>query len=299
MKDEFFGFLLIDKDPNMTSHDVVDVVRRKLRCKVGHTGTLDPFATGLLIMVLGKATRLADYMQKQDKEYEVEMELGEERDSYDITGALVEQREVGEISEEKIKSALSEFVGEIEQVPPMHSAVKFEGRRAYKFAREGKRVSLNKRKITIYDIALLEAKLPLVRFKVRCSSGTYIRSLVHDIGVNLGTLAFTKSLRRTEVGKFDVDNAIGLRNFLDMNEEEIDKKVLDPAKALDFISQIEVTEKQLEDIMHGRKIKADIPSDAESPMLAVRNEKLVAIMNIFARNEHATLKPDKVFVQKT
>jgi len=293
---EYFGFLLVDKEKGMTSHDVVHEVRTKLKCKVGHTGTLDPFATGLLILALGKATRLAEFIQKQDKEYEVEMILGEERDSYDVMGALVEKRELGQVTDDAINSVLEKFKGEIEQTPPAFSALKVGGQRAYKLARRGEEVKIPKRKISILKLELVSIDLPSITLRVGCSSGTYIRSLVHEIGIELDTLAYAKELRRLSVGKYSVKDAVTLRQLFDLEAGEIHKRVIKPLDAMQFLPQIELDQEQYEDIIHGREIQVRDLTGIGEIGLAVKDSKLISIVNILPKDDYVTLKPDKVFV---
>jgi tRNA pseudouridine55 synthase len=208
------GILLIDKPKGWTSFDVVAKVRGIIRQetgqkkpKVGHTGTLDPLATGLLILVLGSYTKRASEFAKLDKTYEVTMKLGETSTTGDEEGAKTEisNKEPG-IRE--IETALGDFIGEIEQIPPMYSAIKVDGQRAYKLARQGETVELEPRTVKIYNVKLTDYSYPLVKFTVHVSSGTYIRSLVGDLGEKLGTGAYMTDLHRSHVGTFSVKNAL-------------------------------------------------------------------------------------------
>lgn len=207
------GILLVNKPPGWTSHDVVAKIRTVLKketgqkTKVGHTGTLDPLATGLMIIVAGSYCKRAAEFSKLDKTYEVAMKLGETSTTGDEEGTKtkVESRNY---AEDEIKQALSHFQGEIEQAPPAYSAVKVDGQRAYKLARQGKEVKLEPRKVTIYDIELINYSYPKIKFIANVSSGTYVRSLVEDIGQRLGTGAYMNALNRTRVGKFNIEKAI-------------------------------------------------------------------------------------------
>lgn len=207
--------LLIDKPKTWTSFDVVAKVRSKLRqetgqkVKVGHAGTLDPLATGLLIILVGTATKRQDEFMKLDKVYEVSMKLGQTSTTAD------EEGEKTYVSDEKpilaeIKKSVESFVGDTEQVPPIYSAIKVNGQRAYKLARQGKSLKLEPRKVTIYSIDNLEYSYPNVTFSAHVSSGTYIRSLVQDIGQKLGVGAYMTDLRRTQIGKFNLSDATQL-----------------------------------------------------------------------------------------
>jgi tRNA pseudouridine55 synthase len=213
------GILLIDKPKGWTSFDVVAKVRGLIRAetglkkpKVGHTGTLDPAATGLLVLVLGNYTKRAGEFSRLGKTYEVTVKLGETSTTGDEEGqktAIPTEKP----PLEAIQAVLKEFTGEIEQVPPAFSAIKIDGQRAYKLARAGKKVELEARRVTVHSLQLAEYSYPEIKFTAKVSSGTYIRSLVEDIGKKLGTGAYTSDLRRTEVGEFAVQNAMGVSNL--------------------------------------------------------------------------------------
>ncbi|OMH41272.1 tRNA pseudouridine(55) synthase TruB [Desulfurobacterium indicum] len=205
------GFLLIDKPSDVTSFEVVRSVRRlfPFKTKVGHTGTLDPLATGLLILSIGKATRFGEYLLKQDKCYLVTGRFGLSSDTYDIDGR-VENVKMNEVSEKKFQSVISSFSGEIEQIPPPFSAVRINGKRAYELARRGEKVELRPRMVTIYSMDILSFSYPDFSLKICCSSGTYIRSLVHDIGVACGGDAVVTSLKRVSIGRISVENAVSI-----------------------------------------------------------------------------------------
>ena len=211
------GILLVDKPKNWTSFDVVNRVRRIVatlegkkpkNCKVGHTGTLDPLATGLLVLLIGKDyTRRAQELTKLDKTYEVTMKLGETSSTGDEEGKKTVVSDTVP-TREAILEALATFTGEIMQTPPAFSAIKVDGKRAYDLAREGKEVRLQARPVTIYDLRLTKYEYPYVEFTADVSSGTYIRSLAEDLGAHLNTGAYMSNLRRTRVGGFDIANAV-------------------------------------------------------------------------------------------
>jgi tRNA pseudouridine55 synthase len=212
------GILLVDKPEGWTSHDAVAKVRRIIKsgtgqkAKVGHTGTLDPMATGLLILVLGSYTKKAGEFSKLDKVYEAELTLGATSSTGDREGQIT-QKSTQKPTELAVKAALSTFLGEIWQTPPAHSAIKIGGQRAYKAARAGKTVEIEPRKVMIYEITDVRYSYPKLSFTVKVSSGTYIRSLAADIGQKLGTGAYLSSLRRTQVGTFTVSKVISLDSF--------------------------------------------------------------------------------------
>ena len=204
------GFLLVDKKTGMTSFDVVRDVRREFGVKkVGHSGTLDPLATGLLLVAVGEATKLLEYFVGLDKEYEVVGKFGFVSDSFDADGEVVESDEQKECLRSEVEEALGAFVGDIEQVPPKYSALKIDGKRAYELARAGVDVKMKARKVTIGRYEIMDFNWPEVKFAVQCTSGTYVRSLVHDLGMKLGCGAYVKELRRISVGKFNVKDAGG------------------------------------------------------------------------------------------
>lgn len=209
MNDQAEGVLLLDKPSGITSFGVVERVRRWSRIKkVGHTGTLDPFATGLLVLCLGMATRLADYITNWDKEYEGAIRLGVETDTDDATGSVLAQRDCSAIEPAQVEEVLKGFLGEIEQMPPVFSAKKLSGVPSYKRARKGESVDLRPVRVRIHELEFLGMDRPLVFFRARCSKGTYMRSLARDVGAALGCGAHLASLRRTAVGDLRVEDAI-------------------------------------------------------------------------------------------
>lgn len=208
------GVLLVDKPAGITSHDVVDRIRKAARMrKVGHTGTLDPAATGLLIICLGAATRLSEHLTRLDKVYEGYLRFGVVTDSYDMQGKVLEEHPVPELTPERIQAEFDKLTGEIEQLPPMVSAVKVGGKRLYKLARKGETVERKPRNVTVHEFSLLGYEAPLAQFRVRCTSGTYVRGLCHDVGAELGCGGALDSLRRTAVGRHNVANAIPVDQF--------------------------------------------------------------------------------------
>jgi tRNA pseudouridine55 synthase len=216
------GVLLVDKAEEMTSHDVVALVRRQLGIKkVGHCGTLDPIATGLLILTLGRGTKIQDLLMAEDKEYAGTFVLGLTTSTQDRQGEIIEQREVPAFSEEQIRTAFDKFRGDFYQLPPMVSAKKHGGVPLYKLARQGKVVEREPRLVHVYRYAIDRIALPEVDFTVMCSKGFYVRTYVHDIGEALGCGAHLKSLRRTRSGRFDVADAIAVDEIKNGPREEI------------------------------------------------------------------------------
>ena len=205
------GVIVIRKEKGFTSHDVVAKLRGILHMKkIGHTGTLDPDAEGVLPVALGKATRLVDMITDKEKTYEAVMRLGVVTDTQDMSGTVLSQTAELHVTEEELRAVIESFVGDYMQVPPMYSALKVNGKKLYELAREGKTVERKPRPVHFYEIEILEINLPLVHFRVTCSKGTYIRTLCHDIGEKLGCGAAMETILRTKVGRFTLDDAITL-----------------------------------------------------------------------------------------
>jgi len=218
------GLLLVSKPGNMTSHDIVDFVRRKLGTRrVGHAGTLDPLAEGLLIVLVGKYTKLFPKFVNFDKEYLGVLKLGEITTTGDCEGEVVKKEDYSYVTEDKIREVFPTFEGEIEQVPPMVSAVRVGGKRLYSLARKGITVARNARRINIYSLTILKIDLPFVEFCVRCSKGTYVRKLAEDIGERLGCGAHIIKIKRLSIGKFKLEDAVKLD---DINESHLQKTTL-------------------------------------------------------------------------
>lgn len=202
------GLLIIDKGKGPTSHDIVEQVRKSLGIRqVGHAGTLDPFATGLLLVGFGKGTRLLEYLQGETKIYQIKMKLGLITDTFDITGTVMEENEI-DADESTILEAVKSFVGTYAQVPPAYSARKYQGKKLYELARNGKIINLPPRDVKIHEISNVTVEIPYVEFTAKVSAGTYIRSLCMDIGYKLGCGATAIELRRTQVGKFKVEDGV-------------------------------------------------------------------------------------------
>ena len=205
------GVIVIRKEKGYTSHDVVAKLRGILHMKkIGHTGTLDPDAEGVLPVALGKATRLVDMITDKEKTYEAVMRLGVVTDTQDMSGTVLSEVPEFQVAEEELRAVTESFAGDYMQVPPMYSALKVNGKKLYELAREGKTVERKPRPVHFYEIEILDIDFPLVRFRVTCSKGTYIRTLCHDIGEKLGCGAAMETLLRTKVGRFTLDDAITL-----------------------------------------------------------------------------------------
>jgi tRNA pseudouridine55 synthase len=225
--DSLDGALLIDKPVGPTSHDVVDAIRRQFQIKkVGHCGTLDPNATGLLIIVLGRGTKLSEKLMSSDKVYEGSVKLGETTDSYDADGELVTSLPVPPTTLEELNELAATFVGDQMQMPPMVSAIKKGGVPLYKLARKGMEVTREARLVHVYNFRFSDYKEPLGHFRVACTKGTYVRSLAHDLGQKLGCGAHLANLRRLVSGKFDVADAIQFEQVLALSQNDLEKRVI-------------------------------------------------------------------------
>jgi tRNA pseudouridine55 synthase len=223
----FDGAILVDKPAGPTSHDVVDAIRRRFQIKkVGHCGTLDPNATGLLIIVLGRGTKLSERLMGDDKVYEGTMKFGESTDSYDSDGELTGSLPVMPMTLDELNEEAATFIGDQMQVPPMVSAIKKDGVPLYKLARKGIEVEREPRLIHIYNFRFTEYAEPLAKFRVACTKGTYIRSLAHDLGQKLGCGAHLTALQRSASGKFDVADALPLDTILNLTAAELGKRVM-------------------------------------------------------------------------
>jgi tRNA pseudouridine55 synthase len=221
------GAILIDKAAGPTSHDVVDAIRRKFGIKkVGHCGTLDPNATGLLVIVLGRGTKLSEKLMGGDKVYEGAIKFGETTDSYDADGEITETKPVPPLKLDQLNEAAAAFIGDLMQIPPMVSAIKKNGVPLYKLARKGIEVERDPRLVHIYSFLFTDYREPLGQFRIACTKGTYVRSIAHELGQKIGCGAHLSALRRTASGKFDVAGSTPLAEVLNLTLAELEKKVI-------------------------------------------------------------------------
>lgn len=229
--DPFDGILLVDKPAEWTSHDVVAKIRNHFRlAKVGHGGTLDPLATGLLVLLIGRGTKLSDRIMGGDKVYEGTLRLGVTTDSQDRDGAILETIDATHITREAAEQAMQHYLGDIEQIPPMVSAIKKNGVALYKLARKGQEIEREPRKIHVFEYDLLRFENPLLDFRVKCTKGTYVRTLAHDLGHDLGVGASLDALRRTASGNLSIDQAHTLETILAHDRETLGElMILAPA----------------------------------------------------------------------
>ena len=280
------GLILINKQKGFTSHDVVNVIRKKLNTKkVGHTGTLDPNATGVLPILVGKATKISKYLMEHDKTYIATIKLGEKTDTGDNEGQVIEEKSIpADLKKEDINNALQNFFGKQKQVPPMYSAIKINGKKLYEYAREGKEVKLEAREIEIYKIELLEYQNNKIKFEVECSKGTYIRTLCEDIAKKLGTVGYMEELQRTKVNNFRIEDSILLD---DITLENAEKNMIKIEEVFKEKETIELDNKKLELFLNGVKLTYNLPN---SIYRIYNNEQFIGIGVI----ENKLLKRDIV-----
>ena len=226
--DPYDGILLVDKPSDWTSHDVVAKIRNFFKLsKCGHAGTLDPLATGLLVLLIGKGTKMSDQIMNGDKVYEGTLHLGVTTNSQDADGEILEEKEASHITREMVENVIADkFMGPIEQIPPMVSAIKKDGVALYKLARKGQEVEREPRKIEVFEFDILEFENPLVKFRVKSTKGTYVRTLAHDIGNELGVGGSLDALRRTDSGTLSVDKAFTMDEILKCDKETLVEKMI-------------------------------------------------------------------------
>lgn len=296
LKNVVSGVLVVDKPIGLTSHDVVQIIRRGTGIRrAGHTGTLDPRASGVLVVLVGPAVRLSEYVSASDKRYQATIRLGSSTDTYDADGRVTSTSPVVDISEDEFNEILQQFVGEMEQVPPPYSAVKVKGRKAYEMAREGEEVDLEPRIINVYSLEILEWAPPESVVDVYCSSGTYVRSLANDLGKALGTGAHLVGLRRTKSGRFTLRDAVPLRRLQEAFDAGNWYRYLIPAaEALGDWPMVELDADQVELVRHGHRVPADTGAKGWARGISQQGD-LVALLEV--DEETNEWQPRKVFFQ--
>jgi tRNA pseudouridine55 synthase len=281
------GIIIVDKESGPTSFMVVKRIKDILKVKkVGHAGTLDPFATGVLVALLNQGTKLFPFLMSQDKAYKAALRLGIERDTQDLTGRVIKETAIGRLTREDIEHKTRQFLGRIKQVPPLYSAVHHHGKRAYELAREGLEVDLQERDVRIDYINILSVDLPHVWIEVGCSSGTYIRALAADLGRSLGTGAHLTFLRRIKSGQFLIDNAFTLTQIAQhLSNDTVDEVIISLKDALKGMVEVEIPNTLARKIRNGYKPHKgelsweDIPSfNPRDYLKVVVGEELVAIL---------------------
>lgn len=296
------GIILINKEKKYTSHDVVAKVKKILKVKVGHTGTLDPNATGILPLLLGNATKISKYLINHNKEYIAELKLGVKTDTADGEGKIIAEKQVNleEIFEninESIQQILNSFVGKTLQKPPMYSAIKVNGKKLYEYARKNEKVEVKSRQIEIYKMELikLDLKENIIKFKVRCSKGTYIRTLCEDIAEKLNTYGYMKELQRTEVGDFKIENAITIGELEELvNENKLKDKINE--EALNIVnSKDRKYFIKIEELFMDKKI-INLDEDLLNKFLngvMIKNNNIDGIYRIYNKNNYIGIGVNK------
>ncbi|MGO4106799.1 tRNA pseudouridine(55) synthase TruB [Paenibacillus sp. YAF4_2] len=297
------GIIAVWKPAGWTSHDVVAKVRRIVRMKrIGHAGTLDPMVTGVLPLCLGRSTRVVEYLQERPKAYEAVIQLGIATDTEDLTGTVLEEQSDIKVTQEQVLQVLQSFVGEIDQVPPMYSAVKVDGKRLYELAREGKTVERKSRKVTIHQIDLLSCDLesdrPRFSFSVICSKGTYIRTLCVDIGRALGVPAAMAELIRTMSGGITREQCVTLEELEELQAAgRLEERMLPAEIAIEHLARVQADAPVTEMALRGQKIPYNRITDSFDSSSLVRlygeNDAFIGIYK--ADDEALALKPVKVF----
>jgi tRNA pseudouridine synthase B len=287
------GIINIFKEKGFTSHDVVAKMRGILKQKkIGHSGTLDPDATGVLPVLLGNATVLSDMLKDKSKEYEAVMLLGVSTDTQDITGKILEKRDISGLNKDMVKEIILSFLGEYMQLPPMYSALKVGGKKLVDLARAGKEVKREPRAVYIFDIDIMDISLPKVKFKAKVSKGTYIRTLCHDIGEKLSVGGCMESLIRTRVDRFYINDAIILKQ-VEENRECIKKNILSVEEYFSFLPKINTSPEFDKYLHNGNKLKLDKkPENSELYRLYDSKDRFIAIY----KKEMTELKPFKMFL---
>lgn len=257
------GIIIINKEKEFTSNDVVQIVKHMLNEKVGHTGTLDPNATGVLPILIGKGTKISKYLINHDKIYEAVLQLGMKTETGDGEGSILEKIEVSNdtMEEGNVNKVLLSFIGKQSQTPPMYSAIKINGKKLYDYAREGKKVEIPIRNIEIYNMNLIEISLieKRIKFRVECSKGTYIRTLCEDIAERLGTIGFMKELNRIQVGEFNIAQSVKINELKENknNMEYLRNHIISIEKLFEGKEIVKLQEKELEKFLNGVKIDID------------------------------------------
>jgi tRNA pseudouridine55 synthase len=298
VKNAISGALVVDKPVGMTSHDVVQAIRNGTNLRrAGHTGTLDPRASGVLVILVGPAVRLSEYVSASDKRYQAIIRLGGTTDTFDAEGAVTPRQDPSTVTEAQFEAALQTFVGEIEQTPPPYSAVKVQGRKAYEMARNGEEVDLAPRKITVHHLEVLEWTPPEVVIDVHCSSGTYVRSLANDLGVKLGCGAYLVGLRRTKSGRFSLRDSVPLRKLQEAFAAGNWYQYLIPAaEALGDWPAVELSPDEVEGVRHGHRVKVAGEPDVTKVRGVSTQGELVALMEMVINEDGSReWQPKKVF----
>lgn len=277
------GILIINKPQGYTSHDIVNIVKKALNTpKVGHTGTLDPNATGVLPILIGKATKLSKYLIEHNKTYVAELALGEKSSTGDTEGEIIEKKKVPLLNEEQIKQVLKSFEGKQMQTPPIYSSIKINGKKAYEYARKGQNIQLEPRPIEIMKISFIKFENNVLKYEVQCSKGTYIRVLCEDIAERLGTVGLMKNLCRTRVNEFDIEDSCKI-------EQIAKEKIISIEKVCNIKPKIELDDKTKEKFLNGVKLNFNM----ENGVYRIYNKKIFLGLGVINNN---ILKRDVIII---
>ena len=277
------GILIINKPQGYTSHDIVNIVKKALNTpKVGHTGTLDPNATGVLPILIGKATKVSKYLIEHNKTYVAELALGEKSSTGDTEGEIIEKKEVPLLNEEQIKQVLKSFEGKQMQTPPIYSSIKINGKKAYEYARKGQNIQLEPRPIEIMKISFIKFENNVLKYEVQCSKGTYIRVLCEDIAERLGTVGLMKNLCRTRVNEFDIEDSCKIAQIAK-------EKIISIEKVCNIKPKIELDDKTKEKFLNGVKLNFNM----ENGVYRIYNKKIFLGLGVINNN---ILKRDVIII---
>ena len=277
------GILIINKPQGYTSHDIVNIVKKALNTpKVGHTGTLDPNATGVLPILIGKATKVSKYLIEHNKTYVAELALGEKSSTGDTEGEIIEKKEVPLLNEEQIKQVLKSFEGKQMQTPPIYSSIKINGKKAYEYARKGQNIQLEPRPIEIMKISFIKFENNVLKYEVQCSKGTYIRVLCEDIAERLWTVGLMKNLCRTRVNEFDIEDSCKI-------EQIAKEKIISIEKVCNIKPKIELDDKTKEKFLNGVKLNFNM----ENGVYRIYNKKIFLGLGVINNN---ILKRDVIII---
>ncbi len=291
------GILNINKEVGISSSKCVSLVKKALDTrKVGHTGTLDLEAGGVLPIVIGKATRVSDFLMDEDKEYITEAIFGKRTDTLDYDGKVVDTSDKT-FTREDLEEAIKDFIGKITQIPPMYSALKVNGQKLYDLARKGIEVERKKRQVNIYSFEIIDFDFPKATFKITCSKGTYIRTLIDDLGEKLGSFAYVNSLTRSKVGDFYIEDAIDSKDLLDMNLEEVLEKLEPVDYALKSYPDIVLDKSYLKQATNGMTMHVD-QMDLDKLFRVYVEDDFIGLGRAHKSNNKYFLKMEKVFYEK-
>lgn len=275
------GILIINKEKGCTSHDIVYKVKKIFNEKVGHTGTLDPLAEGVLPILIGKGTLCSKYLINHDKKYVVNLALGQKTETADLEGKIIEEKKIPDksLTQSKIEKVLKSFIGKQQQMPPIYSAIKVNGKKLYEYARKGQNVEIKPREIEIYDIKLMniDAQKKQIQFEVFCGKGTYIRSLCEDIAEKLGTVGYMESLKRIQVGDFKIEESLKIQE-LEENKEDtkyLESKIISVEEIFKNKEKIKLDDKKMQLFLNGVKITQNQENDIYR--IYDKNEKFIGI----------------------